>query len=57
MLLRSDNYIAQASTSCVSIGHTGIVLVGPANCKFSALGYRPPAPDSIVTMDQRPTMH
>jgi len=23
----------------------------------SALGYRPPAPESIVPMDQRPTMH
>ena len=23
----------------------------------SALGYRPPAPESIVTMEQRPTMH
>ncbi|BBU54876.1 hypothetical protein KU6B_11410 [Mameliella alba] len=23
----------------------------------SALGYRPPAPDSIVLMNQRPTMH
>ncbi|SHF37136.1 Integrase core domain-containing protein [Ruegeria intermedia] len=23
----------------------------------SALGYRPPAPASIVTVDQRPTMH
>ena len=22
-----------------------------------ALGYRPPAPESIVPMDQRPTMH
>ncbi|WP_371171729.1 integrase core domain-containing protein, partial [Aliiroseovarius sp. 2305UL8-7] len=23
----------------------------------SSLGYRPPAPESIVPMDQRPTMH
>ncbi|MEL6515979.1 MAG: integrase core domain-containing protein, partial [Pseudomonadota bacterium] len=23
----------------------------------SSLGYRPPAPESIVRMDQRPTMH
>lgn len=23
----------------------------------SALGYRPPAPESIVVVDQRPTMH
>ena len=23
----------------------------------SALGYRPPAPESIVPLDQRPTMH
>ena len=23
----------------------------------SSLGYRPPAPESIVTMDQRPRMH
>ncbi|WP_151976868.1 MULTISPECIES: integrase core domain-containing protein [unclassified Roseovarius] len=23
----------------------------------SALGYRPPAPESIVPIDQRPTMH
>lgn len=23
----------------------------------SALGYRPPAPEAIVPMDQRPTMH
>jgi len=23
----------------------------------SALGYRPPAPESIVPMDQRPTIH
>lgn len=23
----------------------------------SALGYRPPAPEAIITMDQRPIMH
>ncbi|MDC3309582.1 transposase, partial [bacterium] len=23
----------------------------------SALGYRPPAPESIITVDQNPTMH
>ena len=23
----------------------------------SALGYRPPAPESFITMDRRPTMH
>ncbi|MFV1876198.1 integrase core domain-containing protein [Nioella sp.] len=23
----------------------------------SALGYRPPAPETIIPMDQRPTMH
>ena len=23
----------------------------------SALGYRPPAPESVVTVDRRPTMH
>ncbi len=23
----------------------------------SALGYRPPAPETVVPMDQRPTMH
>lgn len=23
----------------------------------SALGYRPPAPESVVAIDQRPTMH
>ncbi len=26
-------------------------------CPHSALGYRPPAPESIVQMDQRPVMH
>lgn len=39
----------------------GVSLTGrlPDNTKppHSALGYRPPAPEAIIPMDQRPTMH
>ena len=29
----------------------------PGNGTHSALGYRPPAPEAIVLMDQKPIMH
>ncbi|HAD36107.1 MAG TPA: hypothetical protein DCF72_04095 [Gammaproteobacteria bacterium] len=42
-----------------SYGTSGVVChrIFPTIRPHSALGYRPPAPETIVQMDQRPVMH
>jgi hypothetical protein len=50
----------------VLIAHEGLNDTGSASLSrhqscnhrpHSALGYRPPTPESVVPIDQRPTMH